>query len=50
MINDGVIGCGFVGGAFKTWLEENNKDVQVLVSDPSKKLFGDECAASIYSC
>ena len=35
-IKVGIIGCGFVGGALKTWLEENNSDVEVLVSDPAK--------------
>ena len=24
MINVGIIGCGFVGGALKDWLEHNN--------------------------
>ena len=33
MIKVGIIGCGFVGGALKTWLEENNKDAKVFVSD-----------------
>ena len=23
-IKVGIIGCGFVGGALKTWIEENN--------------------------
>ena len=36
MVKVGIIGCGFVGGALKAWLEENNKDVQILVSDPPK--------------
>ena len=35
-INVGIIGCGFVGGALKAWLEENNPSVKVLVSDPPK--------------
>ena len=35
-INVGIIGCGFVGGALKAWLEENNKDAKVFVSDPPK--------------
>ena len=32
----GIIGCGFVGGALKVWLEENNPDVVLRVSDPPK--------------
>ena len=36
MIKVGIIGCGFVGGALKAWLEENNKDAQIFVSDPPK--------------
>ena len=36
MIKVGIIGCGFVGGALKAWLEENNKDAEVYVSDPPK--------------
>ncbi len=36
MTTVGIIGCGFVGSALKTWLEENNKDVKVFVSDPPK--------------
>ena len=36
MINVGIIGCGFVGGALKAWLEANNKDAEVFVSDPAK--------------
>jgi len=36
-INVGIIGCGFVGGALKKWLEEHNSDnVQLLISDPPK--------------
>ena len=35
-IKVGIIGCGFVGGALKAWLEENNKDAKVFVSDPPK--------------
>ena len=29
MTTVGIIGCGFVGGALKDWLEKNNKDVNV---------------------
>lgn len=36
MINVGIIGCGFVGGALKAWLEEFNSDVKIFVSDPPK--------------
>ena len=36
MIKVGIVGCGFVGGALKVWLEEHNPDVKVLVSDPPK--------------
>ena len=36
MINVGIVGCGFVGGALKTWLERNNEDVKIFVSDPPK--------------
>ena len=36
MINVGIIGCGFVGGALKAWLEENNKECALFVSDPAK--------------
>ena len=30
MTTVGIIGCGFVGGALKAWLEENNKDVNAF--------------------
>ena len=30
-IKIGIIGCGFVGGALKAWLEENNKAAEVFV-------------------
>ena len=33
MITVGISGCGFAGSALKTWLEEDNKDVTVVVSD-----------------
>ena len=36
MIIVGIVGCGFVGGALKTWLEENNRGAKVFVSDPPK--------------
>ena len=31
-INVGIIGCGFVGGALKAWLEVNNKDCRLFTS------------------
>ena len=35
--NIGIVGCGFVGGALKRWIEEHNKEnVNVFVSDPPK--------------
>ena len=36
MIKVGIVGCGFVGGALKAWLEENNPEVRIFVSDPPK--------------
>ena len=36
IVNVGIVGCGFVGGALKVWLEENNKDCRIFVSDPPK--------------
>ena len=48
MITVGIIGCGFVGGALKAWLEENNKDVKVLVSDPPKGMNDDISGADVY--
>lgn len=32
----GIIGCGFVGSALKDWIEENNQDIELRISDPSK--------------
>lgn len=36
MINVGIIGCGFVGGALKDWLEHNNPECKLFISDPAK--------------
>ena len=36
MIKVGIVGCGFVGGALKAWLEEYNKDCKLFISDPPK--------------
>ena len=35
-IKIGIIGCGFVGSALKNWLESNNKDCELFISDPPK--------------
>jgi UDPglucose 6-dehydrogenase len=32
----GIIGCGFVGGALKNWLKNNNPDCELRISDPFK--------------
>lgn len=34
MINVGIIGCGFVGGALKDWLEHNNSEYKLFISPP----------------
>lgn len=31
-----IVGCGFVGGALKRWLEEHKRDIEICVSDPYK--------------
>ena len=36
MIKVGIIGCGFVGGALKNWLENNNPECKLFISDPYK--------------
>lgn len=36
MINVGIIGCGFIGGALRQWLQEHNPSVKVFISDPPK--------------
>ena len=48
MITVGIIGCGFIGSALKTRLEENNKDVKILVSDPPKGMNDDLSSADVY--
>ena len=40
-IKVGIVGCGFVGSALKVWLDENNPDVEVFVSDPPKGMNDD---------
>ena len=32
MINVGIIGCGFVGGTLKDWLEHNNPGCKLFVA------------------
>lgn len=36
MVKVGIVGCGFVGGALKKWLEEHNPSVKIFISDPYK--------------
>lgn len=48
MITVGIIGCGFVGGALKVWLEEHNPDVKVVVSDPPKGFNDDLSEADVF--
>ena len=41
-IKIGIVGCGFVGGALKTWIEEHNSEnCEVFVSDPPKGMNDD---------
>ena len=47
MINVGIIGCGFVGGALKDWLEHNNPECKLFISDPPKG-YNDEFLKSLY--
>lgn len=44
----GIIGCGFVGTALKTWLEENNPDAKVFVSDPPKGMNDDLTQCDVF--
>lgn len=48
MVTVGIIGCGFVGEALKTWLEENNPEVRILVSDPPKGMNDPMDAADVF--
>lgn len=47
MITVGIIGCGFIGGALKRWLEEHNPTVNILVSDPPKGYNDDVSVADV---
>ncbi len=44
----GIIGCGFVGNALKTWLENNNPAVKIVVSDPPKGINDDVSVADVF--
>ena len=41
----GIVGCGFIGGALKQWVETYNPSVNILVADPPKG-FNDDLAAA----
>ena len=47
MIKIGIIGCGFIGTALKCWIEQNNKEVQLFISDPAKNYNDDVYAENI---
>jgi len=46
-ITVGIVGCGFVGGALKQWLEAHNPDVGICVSDPPKGFNDDLSGADV---
>ena len=46
-IKVGIVGCGFVGGALKAWLEANNPHAKVFVSDPAKGYNDDQSESDI---
>jgi UDPglucose 6-dehydrogenase len=50
MINVGIIGCGFVGGALKDWLEHNNPECKLFISDPAKGYHDDLSPIDIAFC
>ena len=43
----GIVGCGFVGGALKQWLEAHNPNVDIRVSDPPKGFNDDLSGADV---
>ena len=47
MMNVGIVGCGYVGGALKVWLEENNPTTKILVQDPDKGMNDDLSTADV---
>ncbi|MBQ9789885.1 MAG: UDP-glucose 6-dehydrogenase [Lentisphaeria bacterium] len=47
-ITVGIIGCGFVGGALKRWLDEHNPKVKIVISDPPKGFNDDLNEADVF--
>ena len=47
----GIVGCGFIGGALKRWLEEHNPKIEAKISDPPKGYNDDlsECSVIFVS-
>lgn len=43
-----IIGCGFVGGALKRWIEEHNNSINILISDPNKGYFDNVSEADVF--
>jgi UDPglucose 6-dehydrogenase len=43
----GIVGCGFVGGALKKWIDEHNPCLKVLISDPPKGFNDDMAQADV---
>ena len=46
-ITCGIVGCGFVGGALKRWLEEHNPFAKILILDPYKGYEDDVSVADV---
>jgi UDP-glucose 6-dehydrogenase len=44
----GIIGCGYIGGALKQWVETFNPTVKILVSDPPKGFNDDLTSAEVF--
>lgn len=44
----GIIGCGFIGTALKSWLEQNSPLVETKVSDPPKGINDDISSCDAY--
>jgi UDPglucose 6-dehydrogenase len=43
----GIVGCGFVGGALKRWIDEHNTSLKMLISDPPKGFNDDMTSVDI---